>query len=69
MTWTDDDDKNLGRVLTTILSAVGRFLMGPAAIIAVLTIVSGDAHINVGAPVVCLMLWFAIWLMWELNRS
>ena len=41
------------------------FLAGPLAIVAVLKLVSGDAHIHVAAPTGLLLAWFFVDLMRE----
>ena len=41
------------------------FLAGPLAIIAVLRLVSGDAHIHIAAPAFLLLGWFIIDLIRE----
>ena len=56
-------------MIETILRTLARFLMGPVAIVAVLKIVSGDQHIIVVAPTAALIVWFIIWVIWELESQ
>lgn len=56
--------------MTAILAEVDMdriftFVLGPASIIVVLKIVSGDDHIHCAAPTVLLAIWFSLRLIWE----